>query len=113
MFIAFFIFTQSFVSPVPADPLPTPSVTTLEWPPMKVFIYPNTSRHTSDCIYPPEKPLRYVDEKNFWWQRMLEPTVHFQLLESQIVTEDPETADVFLIPHYSRMCSGLDGGKRW
>ena len=85
----------------------------LAWPPIKVFVYPNNSRHTSDCLYPPEMPNRYVNEKGFWFQRMLEPTIHRQFLESPILTNNEDEADLFFIPHYSRMCSGLDNGMRW
>jgi hypothetical protein len=83
------------------------------WPPFLVYSYPSNPFHTLDCLYPPEMPNRYVNLTAFWWQRMLEPTVHQQFLYSPIITENPSEADVFLIPHYSRMCSGLDGNVRW
>ena len=83
------------------------------WPPLKIYVYTNNSRHSSDCLYPPEMPLRYVNETGFWFQRMLEPVVHRQLLESPILTDNEDEADLFFIPHYSRMCSGLDNGLRW
>lgn len=84
-----------------------------EWPPLKVYVYPKEKYHTDDCLYPPEMPNRYINETNYWFQRMLEPTIHKQLLQSPLYTDNPNEADMFLIPHYSRMCSGLDGGKRW
>ena len=83
------------------------------WPPLKIYVYPNNSRHSSDCLYPPELPLRYVNETGYWFQRMLEPTVHHQFLESPLLTQNQDEADLFFIPHYSRMCSGLDNGVRW
>lgn len=83
------------------------------WPPLKVFIYEEDPYHSTDCLYPPELPNRYVNTTGFWWQRMLEPVVHHQFLYSPIRTENPAEADIFIIPHYSRMCSGLDGNKRW
>jgi hypothetical protein len=44
---------------------------------------------------------------------MLEPTVHYQFEYAPIRTRDASKADLFFIPHYSRMCSGLDGEVRW
>jgi len=84
-----------------------------DWPPLKVYVYPNVSRHTTECLYPKELPTRYIDEKGFWFQRMLEPTVHHQLLSSPLYTDNKSEANLFFIPHYSRMCSGLDNGERW
>lgn len=84
-----------------------------KWPPMKVYVYPENKYHTEECLYPPEMPNRYVNESGYWFQRMLEPTIHHQLLNSPILTTDPNEADLFFIPHYSRMCSGLDSGERW
>ena len=87
----------------------------LRWPPLKIFIYPKKKYHTDDCLYPPELPNRYINESNYWFQRMLEPTVYFQFLTSPLVTNDPYESDIFFIPHFSRMCSGLpgDNGRRW
>lgn len=87
--------------------------TPLDWPPFKMYIYPNKSRHTTDCLFPPELPTRYINETGFWFQRMLEPTTHAQFLKSPIITDDPSSAEIFFVPHYSRMCSGLDEGVRW
>ena len=84
-----------------------------KWPPLKIFIYPENKYHTEECLYPPEMPLRYVNESGYWFQRMLEPTIHHQFLNSPLVTQNPEEADLFYVPHYSRMCSGLDGSNRW
>ncbi|OHT01585.1 Exostosin family protein [Tritrichomonas foetus] len=84
-----------------------------KWPPFKVYVYPEDKYHTEECLYPPELPLRYVNESGYWFQRMLEPTIHHQFLHSPIITSNPEEADLFFIPHYSRMCSGLDGNHRW
>jgi hypothetical protein len=83
------------------------------WPPMKVFVYPESPYHTSDCLYPPELPNRYVNTTGYWWQRMLEPVVHHQFLHSPVLSSDPSSASLFIVPHYSRMCSGLDSGERW
>jgi hypothetical protein len=80
---------------------------------MKVFVYPESPYHTLDCLFPPELPNRYVNTTGYWWQRMLEPVVHHQFLHSPILTSDPSSASLFVVPHYSRMCSGLDGGERW
>ncbi|EAY16627.1 Exostosin family protein [Trichomonas vaginalis G3] len=45
---------------------------------------------------------------------MLEPTVHEQLLASPILTNNTNDADLFYIPHYSRMCSGFTPPEeRW
>jgi hypothetical protein len=44
---------------------------------------------------------------------MLEPTIHHQFMHSPILANTPEEADFFIIPHYCRMCSGLDDGVRW
>lgn len=86
----------------------------LNWPQIKIFSYPNNSYHTSECLYPSDFPLRYVTEDGAWFQRMLEPTIHQQLLSSPILTYDPDEADLFYIPHYSRMCSGFqDPAERW
>ena len=49
----------------------------LKWPPLKIYVYPKNKYHTDDCLYPPEMPNRYINETNYWFQRMLEPTVHF------------------------------------
>lgn len=97
------------------DPLsPKPSINDIpKWPPMKIFIYPEDKFHTEDCLYPPEMPNRYVNESGYWFQRMLEPTIHHQFLNSPMITNNPDEADFFFIPHYSRMCSGLDTGERW
>ncbi|KAK8834119.1 hypothetical protein M9Y10_017507 [Tritrichomonas musculus] len=87
----------------------------LKWPPLKIYVYPKNKYHTDDCLYPPEMPNRYINETNYWFQRMLEPTVHLQFLQSPLYTQNPDESDLFFIPHYSRMCSGLphDNGKRW
>jgi hypothetical protein len=83
------------------------------WPPLKVFVYPATAYHTTDCLYPPELPTRYVNTTGYWWQGMLDPTIHHQYLHAPILVSSPSDADLFIIPHYSRMCSGLDGALRW
>ena len=83
------------------------------WPPINVYVYPQEDRHTSECLYPDSMPTRYVNENGPWFQRMLEPTVHHQFLHSPIRVDNPNDADVFVIPHYSRMCSGMEGPKRW
>lgn len=83
------------------------------WPPIRVYVYPQDDYHTTECLYPNENPSQYVNETGFWFQRMLEPTVHHQFLYSPIQVDNPHRADVFLIPHYSRMCSGMRGQKRW
>jgi hypothetical protein len=69
-----------------------------KWPPIKVFVYENYSRHTSDCLYPPELPSRYVNETGFWFQRMLEPTIHRQFLESPILAKKRRRGRCFLHP---------------
>jgi hypothetical protein len=83
------------------------------WPPFKIYVYPESSYHTTDCLYPPELPTRYVNTTWFWFQRMLEPTIHHQFMHCPILAKTPQEADFFVIPHYSRMCSGLDSGVRW
>jgi hypothetical protein len=83
------------------------------WPPVKLFVYPEDPYHTTGCLYAPDMPTRYVNTTGYWFQRMLEPTVHHQFLHAPIRVSSPEEADIFLIPHYSRMCSGYDGETRW
>lgn len=87
----------------------------LPWPPLKIYVYPKNKYHTDECLYPPEMPNRYINETNYWFQRMLEPTVYEQLLQSPIISDNANESDMFFIPHFSRMCSGLPGddGKRW
>ena len=72
-----------------------------KWPPIKVFVYENNSRHTSDCLYPPEMPMRYVNESGFWFQRMLEPTVHRQFSQK---TKMKQTSSSF---HITRGCAAV------
>lgn len=96
----------------PSSPIPSLNDKP-KWPPLKIFVYPEDHYHTEDCLYPPEMPNRYVNESGYWFQRMLEPTIHHQFLNSPLLTQNPKEADFFFIPHYSRMCSGLDSGGRW
>jgi hypothetical protein len=44
---------------------------------------------------------------------MFEPMVHHQFLHSPIRASNPSDSDLFVIPHYSQMCSGLDSTLRW
>ena len=86
--------------------------TSFPWPPIKIYAYPNNSHHADECLNPPEYPGRYQDETGFWFQRMLEPTVHHQILESPVYTNNSEEADFFYVPHYAKMCAGIDD-SRW
>jgi hypothetical protein len=45
---------------------PSPSLSdTPRWPPLRVFVYPAAAYHTTDCLYPPELPTRYVNTTGY------------------------------------------------
>ena len=54
------------------------------WPPIKVFVYPEEKTHTEECLYPSKHPNTYVNESDYWFQRMLEPTIHHQFLNLKL-----------------------------
>ena len=84
---------------------PTLQESATKWPPLKLYVYPSSPYHTDDCLYPKNMPNQYTNETHYWFQRMLEPTVHRQFLESPILTNDPEKADIYLffIPLFTRV----------
>jgi hypothetical protein len=49
-------------------------------PPLRVFVYDAHPEDTTECLYPSDMPTRYINTTLYWFQRMLEPTVHQQFL---------------------------------